>query len=158
MTTIAIDKFGFAAADGLRTWCGDILSRAEQKLRRRHGLVYGLTGLAPVFETLIKWHHEHKADPEKMPKVEGDDSHWTLIVIGHNSVTKFSKTCPYPESFDPPIAFGSGMDLAKGAMLFGATAEQAVRLVADHTNHTGGEIQVINIAEYLGLQRPEAAE
>ena len=158
MTTIAIDAHGFAAADGLRTWGGDIVGRTEEKLRLRYGRLYSLTGTYGVFEPLIKWHGEDKADPEKVPKLSGDNS-WTLIVIeGPSLITKYTNTCPYAEPFDPPVAFGAGLDLAKGAMLFGATAEQAVQLVADNTEHTGGRIQVVNIAEALGLQRLEAAE
>jgi hypothetical protein len=160
MTTIAIDSMGFVAADGLRTWGGDIVARDEQKVRVRYGRIYALTGIAGGFEPLIKWHGEHKADPERLPKIGGDDDSWTLIVIERpGEVMKFTKTCPYPECFRPPVAFGAGLDLAKGAMLWGATAPEAVKLVSEHTNHTGGEIQVVNISEALGLQPiREAAE
>ena len=159
MTTIAIDKFGMIAADGLRTWGGDIVGRTEEKVRIRHGRIYALTGTAGFFEPLIAWHGEHQANTEKMPKCEGEEA-WTLIVIERvGLVTKYTKTCPYPETFEPPVAFGAGIDLAKGAMLFGATAEQAVNLVCETTNHTGGRVLVYNIAEALGLQPVrEAAE
>lgn len=158
MTTIAIDANGCIAADGWRTWGGDIVCRTEEKIRIRHGRIYALTGIAGLFEPLIKWHGEHEANPEKMPKC-GDDDSWVLIVIEQpGRVAKYTKTCPYPEFFDPPVAFGAGLDLARGAMLFGATASEAVELVAAHTNHTGGRVLAYNIAETLGLQRLEAAE
>lgn len=159
MTTIAIDSKGFIAADGQRTWGGDIVCRTEEKLRLRHGRIYALTGTAPLFEPLIKWHGEQEADPEKVPKISGDNG-WALIVVERIGViTKYTNTCPYPESFDAPIAFGAGLDLAKGAMLYGASAKEAVELVAAHTEHTGGRIQVFDIAEALGLNVVrEAAE
>jgi hypothetical protein len=158
MTTIAVDSKGFVAADGLITWGDDIVCRTADKLRVRHGRIYGLTGTGPLFEPLIKWHAEQEADPDKLPKVSGDNG-WMLIIIERPGlVSKYSHTCPYVEAFEPPIAFGAGLDLAKGAMLFGASAEEAVELVAANTGHTGGRITVLNIAEALGLQRLEAAE
>ena len=161
MTTIAIDKYGTIAADGLRTWGGDIVGRTEQKIRMRHGRIYALTGTAGFFEPLIAWHGEHHANPEKMPKCEGEND-WTLIVIDRPGlVTKYTKTCPYPETFEPPVAFGAGLDLAKGAMLFGASAREAVELVAHNTNHTGGEILSWDIAMALAAHAvpvKEAAE
>jgi hypothetical protein len=156
MTTIAIDSKGFVAADGLRTWSGDITGRAEEKLRIRYGRIYALAGTCGAFEPLIKWHGEQEADPDKVPKLGGDNG-WLLVVIdGSGLVLKYTNTCPYAEDLPTPVAFGAGMDLAKGAMLAGASAERAVQLVADNTNHTGGRIQVVNIAEALGLQRLEA--
>ena len=160
MTTIAIDRYGTIAADGQRTWGGDIVSRTERKIRIRHGRIYALAGTAGVFEPLIAWHGEHNADPEKTPKIGGDND-WQLIVIDRFwLIAKYTNTCPYADIFErPPLGFGAGVDLAKGAMLFGATAEQAVRLAIETTNHSGGEIQVVNIAEALGLDVvKEAAE
>jgi hypothetical protein len=158
VTTIAIDKHGTIAADGLRLWCGDVVSRTEEKLRIRHGRIYALTGVAPVFEPLIAWHGERNADPEKLPPHVGigekEERSWTLIVVERPGlVTKYTSTCPYPETFEPPIAFGAGIDLAKGAMWAGASAGEAVRLVAENAEHTGGRIQVIDIAEALGLKQ-----
>ena len=159
MTTIAIDRYGTIAADGQRTWGDDIVSRTEQKIRIRYGRIYALTGTAAMFEALIEWHEKQKADPEQAPKCAGDND-WQLMVIERPGIVlRYTNTCPYPEIFEPPVAFGAGLDLAKGAMLFGATAEQAVRLAIETTNHSGGEIQVVNIAEALGLDVvKEAAE
>lgn len=152
MTTIAIDRYGTIAADGLVTCHGDIVGRNEEKLRLRHGRIYAMTGLGPMFEPLIKWHHAG-ADPDKLPKLYDDDASWILIVvIRPGVVTKYSSTCPYPEDRGPPVAFGAGLDHAKGAMLHGATAEEAVRLVAASCTHTGGRIVSYNIAEVLGLK------
>lgn len=158
MTTIAVDSRTIAA-DGWRTWGGDIVCRTEEKVRIRHGRIYALTGLAGVFEPLIAWHGERNADPERLPKC-GDEDSWTLIVIERPGlILKYTKTCPYPEYFEPPVAFGAGLDLAKGAMLWGATSSEAVQLVAQHTNHTGGRVLSYDIAEALGLQQVrEAAE
>lgn len=156
MTTIAIDG-ATVAADGLRVWGGEIRGRAHKKLKVCNGTIYAFTGLAPLFDVMVAW-HQNGTDPEKLPKIS-DDEGWTLIVIDKDGVGKFTKGCPYIEHFGPPIAFGAGQDYAIGAMLAGATAGQAIGIVAGLCNHTGGEIQVINIAEALGLQHVrEAAE
>lgn len=149
MTTIAIDKHGTIAADGMRVWAGEIVGLEFQKVRVRHGRIYALTGTAPLFEPLIRWHHNDKADPSKLPKGFDDDA---LIVIERpGAIIKYGAACPYPEEFIPPIAFGAGGEMATGAMLAGATAPEAVRLVAERCNHTGGNIQIVDIAQALGL-------
>jgi hypothetical protein len=101
-----------------------------------------------MFDVMVAW-HQAGAKPDDVPKAGGDAA-WYLIVIDHNGIGKFSNTCPYIERFDPPIAFGAGQDYAMGAMLAGASAERAVAIVASLCDHTGGEIQVVNIAEALG--------
>jgi ATP-dependent protease HslVU (ClpYQ) peptidase subunit len=156
MTTIAIDAHTIAA-DGLRTWGDDIVGRSERKIRIWGGRIYALTGMAPYFEALMTW-HARGADPEKAIKCEAPNS-WMLIVIERpREVIKYTNTCPYPEVFTPPIAFGAGLDLAKGAMLAGATAREAVQLAIDNTTHSGGEIQVEDIAAVLAEPVEAAAE
>lgn len=148
MTTIAIDRT-HVAADGLRTWGDEIRGTNHQKIRVSNGMIYALTGSAPMFGPAVEW-HEKGADPKTVPKCDGRE--WTLIVVDSSGiVTKWSDTCPYPESFDAPIAFGAGADLAMGAMLAGASARRAVELVAGLHVHTGGTIREIEIAS-LGRQ------
>lgn len=156
MTTIAIDRNGFIAADGFVLWGGEIRNRAQKKLRISNGVIYGLTGLTPLMDVLIEWHQKHEASPEKLPKVRPEEG-WTLVVVDQSGIGKYTNTCPYIDRFDPPIAFGAGGDYAIGAMLAGATAAEAVKIVSDLCNHTGGEIQTINIAEALGLSDVQQA-
>ena len=158
MTTIAIDKTTIAA-DGLRTWGDQIAGRAHKKIKVVPGkAIYAFTGLAPMFDVMVEW-HQKGADPEDVPQLGKDsDNGWTLIVIDKEGVGKFTSSCPYFERFDAPVAWGAGQDYAMGAMAVGAGARRAVEAVASFTTHTGGEIQVVDIAEALGLKRLEAAE
>lgn len=157
MTTIAIDQHSIAA-DGFRTWGGEIRGRNHKKLRVGTNAIYAFTGLVPMFDPIILW-HEQGADPKQLPDhLKDDQDGWTLIVIDKDGIGKYSRNCPYIERFDPPIAFGAGQDYAIGAMLAGASPAKAVELVAGLCNHTGGEIQVIDISEALGLKTLEAAE
>lgn len=146
MTTIAYDG-NFIAADGLRTWGDQITGRSHKKLIVRNQIVYAFTGFAPLFGPMVEWHAAKSADPSTLPALNNpDDEGWTLIVIDKNGCGTYTAKVPYIERFDPPIAFGAGKDYAIGAMWAGATAEQAVRLVAENTNHTGGDIQVVSVA------------
>ena len=157
MTTIAISD-GFIVADGLRTWGSEIRGRAHKKIRVVGSLIYAFTGLVPMQEPMIEWHRAG-ADPTKLPHGAADDKHggWTLIVIDKDGIGKYTDGCPYLERFDPPIAFGAGQDYAIGAMLVGASAQHAVEAVASLCNHTGGEIQVVDIASVLGAARKNGA-
>jgi hypothetical protein len=159
MTTIAFDGANIAA-DGLAsTYDGEIRSLTREKLRVVGGYIYGMSGDAAMFGALIAWHRSG-ADPGELPP-SGDDARWTLIVVdAAGGIYRYSHDCPYSDALEAPCAFGSGGDIALGAMLAKATAEQAVMLVAGRTTHTGGAIRTYNIYQTLGESPPflEAAE
>ena len=155
MTTIAVTATQMAA-DGLRTWGDQVCGRAHKKIKHIGHVLYGFTGLTAMFDPIVEWHQDG-ARPKDLPECKSD-SGWSLIVVDRFGISKYTSTCPYPERFDPPIAFGAGCDYAMGAMWAGRSAADAIRLVAENCSHTGGEIQVIDIAEALGLNRLEATE
>lgn len=162
MTTIAITKTEIAA-DGLRTWGGELRGFDFQKIYAANHAIFSFTGNSAAMQALIDWQLSG-ADVKTLPDKVGDD--WTLVIIDHQGVGKYTSSCPYRENFEPPIAFGAGADYAIGAMWHGASAFEAVRLVADNCNHTGGKIQVVNYVEHLERAQqianqeamPEAAE
>jgi ATP-dependent protease HslVU (ClpYQ) peptidase subunit len=165
MTTIAISKTAIAA-DGLRTWGDQVRGTSFHKILRveKDGekTIYAMSGMAPMFLPLVQWHSMNNADPDKVPKGDGD---WSLIVLTKpGMVVKYSSLCPYPEVFEAPIAFGAGGDYAMGAMMAGASASAAVEIVARLCNHTGGNITTIDLekefppAETTPEAVPEAAE
>lgn len=148
MTTIATDGKTIAA-DGLRTWGDQVRGRDHQKIRVHPHAIYAFTGLAPMLDVMVEWHMDG-ADPKELPAgVDHKTESWTLVVVNHDGIGKLTSTCPYMERFDPPIAFGAGGEYAMGAMLAGASPQRAVELVGGLTNHTGGTVQVVDIAEVL---------
>lgn len=155
MTTIAFDG-KTVAADGQRTWGDEIRELGSPKIKLLDGRIYSFTGSTPLFQPVVDWHRSG-ADPKSLP-VMGREESWTLIVIDHDGLGKYTPTCPYIERFKPPIAFGAGGDYAMGAMLAGADAKRAVELVAGLCNHTGGVIQAVNVADALRASLAEAAE
>ncbi len=156
MTTIATDGVTIAA-DGLRTWGGQIISRRTRKITVADKRVYAFCGTFPLFGPAVKWHCDG-ADVASVPRGDGEDGNenWWLLVIDRDGLKRYTSAVPWPDPFSTPFAMGAGGDVALGAMLRGASPEEAVRLVAEHLTHTGGEIQVIDIAEALGLAKPRA--
>lgn len=154
MTTIVTDGHTIAA-DGMRTWNGELRGLSFQKLTVRGNRIFAFTGSTPMMIPLIDW-FEDGANPDKTPAHEDPD--WTMLIIDGDGMRKVSHVCTYPEWFDPPFALGAGADYALGAVWAGASPRDAIGLVSEHTNHTGGEIQVIRIADVVQVSMKAAAE
>ncbi len=74
---------------------------------------------------------------------EGEESANGLIFPGGNRVV-WRYNAVWASHIAPFFAYGSGSELALGAMLAGATAEEAVRAAAQRDTGTGGEITVLH--------------
>jgi hypothetical protein len=153
MTTIATDGRTIAA-DGLRrTGWGCKMDMTVEKIHVRYGRIYALAGSYALVTPAIEWHHKG-ADPHDLPRCEKDDG-WSLMVLERDgSIATYNNQAPYPEKQSFPFIMGSGCDYALGAMDHGATPEEAVRIACRRDESTGGEIQVIDIKEALGLKEP----
>ena len=150
MTTIAVTATE-VAADGQRMWGCEIVNLTTEKIHVQDGMIYAFSGTFPLFHPMIEWHLAG-ADPKELPTgVDYKENGWTLVVIDDGGLFKYTSSCPYPEELEPPIAFGAGGDYATGAMLHGATAKEAVEIVARLCNHTGGQIKVVDIAKVTGF-------
>ena len=120
------------------------------------GAIYALAGTTCLIRVLIAW-IKAGADPQKAPKDEGIN--WGILVIDAEGARHYSRACPYPEEQEYPFTTGTGRDIALGALKAGATPKEAVEIACRVDVHSGGSIQVVNIAEALGLQPVrEAAE
>ena len=154
MTTIAIDPHGVhIAADGLITAGGAIEHRDEQKIRVVKGKkgdksIYVLAGTTCMFDALIKWHQDG-ADAGKLPPAA--DARWSLVVIDAKGPRHYGHLAAYPERITYPYTVGTGYEYAMGALKAGASAQRAVEIACEIDIHSGGEIQVVNIKEALGM-------
>ena len=158
MTTIAVDGKSIAADGRARNSWGGIVSESVQKIIVKGRTIYAVAGSKALVEPLIKW-YESGHDPGNLP-VCTDDRGWSLLVIYKAGCALFTRIAPYPELVEMPFALGTGTDYALGAMRAGASAAEAVRIACELDSGSGGEIQVIDIADALGLDKPllEAAE
>lgn len=138
------------AADGRVTIGQLVVTDACRKITKlSDGALFALCGEDTLEQNLIEY--LEACEPDMMPP-QGKD--FTAILVdtsGNLSVFEGSgdRFIPWNVAF---AAFGSGSDIAYGAMEMGATADQAVAAAIRRNTHSGGLIQV----ETFGL--PEQDE
>lgn len=137
MTTIATDGKTMAA-DSRGCANSVIRSDREQKIRRlKDGRIVGFSGTAAAARTYLNW----LEDGGEMPKV---DDGFSALVLSMDGTVQVHCNDEMPDDADLPAVLGSGGLLALGAMLAGASPEQAVAIAAQRDPFTGGEIRVLS--------------
>lgn len=140
MTTIAY-RDGLVAVD---TQVGDCPVEYQRKWGKlADGRVVAACGNGEERPAVMAW-LDQGGEPSRFPKLEEIQ----VIVFDAVSVYEYlphSHGHPYERKPEPFFAWGSGADVAIGAMAAGASAEEAVRIAARYDVHTGGEIEVIHL-------------
>ena len=158
MSTIVITETEMAC-DGMGTTSWDrVETLTSKKIIQVGNVLYGFTGNAGLKQAIVDWHSKGGAVPANCPKHNDDDAKWTLVVVTREGAGVYTSTVPYWLPIDIPYGIGSGGDYALAAVLAGADARRAVEIASRLNTNTGGEIQVVNIAEALGGAIREAAE
>jgi hypothetical protein len=155
MTTIATDGFTIAA-DSMTSYGNEPAPMPAKKIQAINGKIYGVSGDAGMLPVLARWVADG-ARPELAPKL-GGSSTWFMIVIDDSGAVHYCQDRPYPCRVGYPFCIGSGQEYALGAMKFGATPAQAVAVAAQCNYHTGGHIDVIDIAAELARMKAEMAD
>lgn len=141
MTTIAYRQ-DVLAADTQIT-CGGTIDGWVQKAFRKGALLYatsGCSGLAGDFVSWVAGGMNGDAPSLRGEKDEGG-AHGYLFPGGDRVVWRYNNV--WATHHAPFFAYGSGAEIALGAMLHGASAEDAVRAAAQRDTSTGGEITVL---------------
>jgi ATP-dependent HslUV protease subunit HslV len=156
VTTIATDGKTIAA-DSLLTFGRERSLRPVDKILVRKRAIFAVAGLR-VLDILADW-YEAGARLDAVPKIESTDE-WVMLVITREGMNYYHSRAPVPCPVSPPFAIGSGGEFAQGAMDAGASPERAVEIACRRSVESGPPIQVVDIAEALGLAKPklEAAE
>ena len=154
MTTIASDG-RTVSADGQETWGSEIVSLTREKIKLVDGRVFAVTGVAALVDPCIAWAISG-ADPKDAPEVKGDSNSWQLLEFLASTVVLWSNTVPYASPHNYPFSVGSGCDYAMGAMMAGASSEDAIRIASQKCIHTGGRIAVVPVPQLAAIR--EAAE
>lgn len=140
MTTIAY-RDGVLAADTQIT-CGGTVDGWAQKAFRKGSILYatsGGSGLGSKFRAWLEGGMEGEA-PDL--KAEGaDEAHGYIFPGGDRVVWRYNDT--WASHIAPFFAYGSGAEIALGAMIRGATAEEAVKAAITRDTNSGGEITVL---------------
>jgi ATP-dependent protease HslVU (ClpYQ) peptidase subunit len=150
LTTI-VYRDGVMAADG-RVTVGQLIvtDRCKKITKLSDGALFALAGEDQLEKPIIEWLEE--AEGGVAPPQGKDFSAILVDTQGNLSVFTGSGDRFVPWDDIEYAAFGSGADVAYGALEMGATADQAVAASIKRDVNSGGSIQV----ETLGL--PEQDE
>jgi len=150
MTTIATDGKTIAA-DSLQCKNDSRSPRHARKIhvgRNEKGMpaVFALTGAGCMCEPLIEWIGRGAA-PSDYPDARNlDITSWDFMVIDEDGIRSYVSQNPYPNRHGYPFSLGTGREFALGAMMAGASPEQAVGIAIQIDIHSGGNVDVIDIA------------
>lgn len=141
MTTIACDGTGMAG-DGQTACSGTIVGTSSVKVRRLDtGALFGSCGTVGDAEFFATWLETGaQGDP---PKLAGD---FGCIVLEPNGRILQCGDSGRLMEVEGPMAMGSGMDYAMGALHAGADLRRAIEIAAKCDPHTGGKITVLKLA------------
>lgn len=143
MTTI-VYKDGVLAGDTLISE-GDYLYGYRPKIFDLEFCIVGIAGASLLYDEFLRFVMGHEFNKEAFKAL---DLNFKAIVINKHTKRVFCYEKELIEDGDIKtdfIAFGSGAAIAKGALLMGATAKQAVECAAKLDHYTGGEIQEISL-------------
>lgn len=125
------------AGDGLTVSGSIIFGRNAQKVHQLpDGRIVGIAGCANYVEPFLEW-LSGNGDPPDI----GDDFE-ALVLNTDGTVISFDHKCR-PLIEELPTASGSGREIALGAMVFGASPEEAVKVACERDTNTGGRITVL---------------
>lgn len=131
------------AGDGQREACRTILSTEAVKVQRlEDGRIVGTCGDTALAAKLVDWLNGQGDKPEG--KAEDD---FAALVLRADGVIEYISGHCIPTIVPPPVAVGSGMDFAIGAMEAGKTPFDAVLIAARRDPGTGGKVTVLYLDE-----------
>jgi hypothetical protein len=149
MTTFAY-KDGVLAADSAATCSGTYQGSTQKIFASKRGGLVAVSGDMAANAAFKKWVEEKHCQGE----VPDTDAAYSAIWIKPNGeiyVIEFRAAVRLDAPF---VAGGSGMDLATGAMAFGATAAEAVQVAAAFDTSTALPIQIARL-EDLSADLPD---
>ena len=137
MSVVAWDGKGVAAD---RLGCCGNLTSIVPKLYPARGYALGFVGTEEVGLMLIDWFDNGAKKSEWPQEAQESEFASSLIVVGRKKVWVCNTFPVFSLNHDPFMAWGSGRDLAMGAMAMGAGAEMAVQITSDHDAGCGGGV------------------
>ena len=138
MTTIAY-RDGIIAGDSGSENSNVMYRGAIKVVRGQDGSLHGVTGSAPDASVYIRWVLDGMEGdaprPEATNRQDGLSAFIAIVVPPVGNMIRLWTAYGWEDHHDVPfMAIGAGSEMAIGAMAAGATAEQAVSIVAMHSN------------------------
>lgn len=147
MSVIAWDGQSIAADKQMN--CNGTCMRGTKARRLASGEVVAGVGNMDQCVMLFDW-YEKGADPATWPAFQ-TSAEWSYLVVASSAGVKFYAQHPLPLTIENPFfAWGSGRDLALGAMAYGANAKEAVLVACEYESSCGLGVDV------FGLMPPPA--
>lgn len=139
MTAIAY-RDGCMAADSLATAGGTVGGYSRKIAKRDDGALIGCSGGAGHAARLMQAFLDHRLEAEE-PTKDKDNPYAALVVMPDGSVWRATEAAPlHQQAAAPFYTEGCAYQILLGAMAFGASAEEAVRVAIDWEIHCGGEV------------------
>ncbi len=138
MTTIAY-RDGYVAADSA-SWKGDVLMGYVNKIHEvSEGVVFVGCGVLHEVRSMVESYESRTPFPElKDATVVQFNPNKRIMEYGSEG---YAFLCDHKTY----MAWGSGSQLALGAMAAGATAEEAVKAAVKHDAFTAGKVKVVKV-------------
>ena len=127
----------------------DMRVKVSKAMRLQSGSIAAFTGDLEQGLILVRWYQDG-ACRDKWPAFQRS-SDWTRLIIADrydqsSSVVLIYEKEPEPQTFDERfMAWGSGRDLAMGAMAMGADAKRAVEIASMYNVYCGGGVDVFDL-------------
>lgn len=150
MTTITL-RDGVLAADSRVTNAGRVVPGAATKLYRLpHGMAAAVFGSCGAAMALVRWLEKQPDAPGGGIDLDGDDrpaigDGRLVLVMPDGAVVLFEESS---WSYEPPSeyhAWGSGAEVALGALAMGASSDRAVAIAALYDPYTGGPVETLRL-------------
>lgn len=144
MTTIAY-KDGIIARDSRRlNSSGGIVSDNSEKMRIENDVIFFLFGCVCDYQFLIESYFGKIFESEI--NIEARSFVVDKLELFEISVFE-GKLVKVPVMKNEPCAYGSGGEIAIGAMEMGASAAEAVEVAKRRDSQTGGDVRIFTIHE-----------
>lgn len=143
MTTIAF-RDGILAADSMISCGSNSVSTGAQKITQGRNSLIGACGNLDVCARFLRWASQQDWT-KKIPDYDmGEDSSGIVILRGKDTpynIVNYTGVSWFSDPEAPFYAWGSGIEVALGALHHGASAVEAVEIASRVSYGTGGKVR-----------------
>lgn len=143
MTTLVYAN-GQLSSDSQVTEDNTVVGWIKKIGKTADGHLYGTTGRADSIEIFAKWCETREGDPPNDPDEKGENQSTRVLITPDGRVREWEKF-GWSECVAPFFAWGSGANIARGALAAGATIEQAIEVACTYDVYSGGEVQSVRL-------------
>ena len=111
-----------------------------------------ICGDVPLGESLKEWYKSGK-DKEKWPESQRSEKNWATLIVATRDGVVYYEGEPYPITVRDIHAWGSGKEVALGAMAARATAIEAVEIACMYSPCCGFGSDFVHINQPLNTVR-----